>query len=70
MNSLLGEVKTHLGLICNVSALTNLILHSPLSHDWCMERNVPFSLAGMVGLFKLSYEQGIVSTQNRCHMDL
>jgi hypothetical protein len=29
----------------------------------------PF-LAGMVGVFKLSYKQGFVSTQNQCHMDL
>ncbi len=69
MKSLLGGVKTQLGQ--TKCCINRPYPPLPLSHDSCMVRTaLPLSLAGMVGLFKPSSEQGFVSTHNRCHMDL
>jgi hypothetical protein len=55
----------------NVSALTVLIPDPsppPTSHDWYMVTPPP--VVGNGGLLKLSSEQGFISIQNRCCMDL
>ncbi len=62
INNPLGGVKPSWDWY--VSALTILVLPLPLLHDWRMVRTAPPLLAGMVGLFKLSSEQGFLRAQN------
>jgi hypothetical protein len=68
MNSPLGSVKPSWDRLCvRVDHPYSL---SPLSHDCCKVRTTPspLFLAGMVGLLKLSSDQGFISTQSLSHV--
>ncbi len=71
MNNLLGGVKPRWHQLC---ALVGRPYLPPYTYHLIgihMVRIPPPCISGgHVGLFKLSSEQGFVSTQNRCPMDL